>query len=88
MHRRQFSNGMLNGKCEKYYPDGSPENIYYCRNGLYEGEYVKYHRSGKVRERVQFLHDQRHGDRYLFDEEGKPLPGEKYWSGSFIGFIE
>ena len=88
MQRRQFSNGMLHGKCEKFYPDGKPEIIYYCRNGLYEGEYVKYHRSGEVKEKVQFLHDQMHGNRYLYDGKGNTLSGEKYWSGSFTGFIE
>jgi len=88
MQRRQFSNDMLNGKCEKFYPDGSPETLYFCRNSLYEGEYINYYRSGKVQERLQFLHDQRHGNRYLFDAEGNPLPGEQYWSGSFIGFIK
>ena len=88
MQRRQFKNGMLHGKCEKFYPDGIPESTYYCRNGLYEDEYVKYYRSGKVREKVQFLHDELHGSRYLFDGNGNQLSGEKYWSGSFTGFIE
>jgi antitoxin component YwqK of YwqJK toxin-antitoxin module/outer membrane protein assembly factor BamD (BamD/ComL family) len=88
MLRRQYSNGQLNGKCEKYYADGIPENIYYCRNGLLEGEYVIYHRSGKTKETCQFLHDQRNGPRYLYDEKGNKISGEQYWSGSFTGFIQ
>ena len=60
---------------------------YYCRKGMFEGEYVKYYSSGKVKEKVQFLHDQRHGNRYLYDTEGNPMPGEKYWNGNFTGFI-
>jgi antitoxin component YwqK of YwqJK toxin-antitoxin module len=88
MQRRQFSNGMLNGKCERYYPDGKPESVYYCKNGLYEGEYTEYHKSGIVYVKTQFLHDQRNGERTLFDQKGNPVSREKYWSGSFIGFKE
>jgi len=86
MQRRIFSNGMLNGKCEKYYPDGTPESLYYCKNGLYEGEFTEYNKSGTVSEKIQFLHDERNGERTLFDLNGKPVSREDYWSGSFIGF--
>jgi len=86
MQQRVFSNGMLNGKCEKFYPDGNPESLYYCKNGLFEGEFTEFYKSGTVYEKIQFLHDERNGERTLFDLNGKPVSREEYWSGSFIGF--
>jgi antitoxin component YwqK of YwqJK toxin-antitoxin module len=78
---------LLEGVQELFYPDGTPEAVYNCSKGMFEGEYVKYRNSGKVKEKMQFLHDQAHGNRYLYDTAGNPMPGEKYWSGSFTGFI-
>lgn len=87
MQRKQYRDGLLEGVQELFYPDGTPDAVYNCSKGMFEGEYVKYRNSGKVKEKMQFLHDQAHGNRYLYDTAGNPMPGEKYWSGSFTGFI-
>lgn len=79
--------GFLNGKYQKFYPDGTLEKEGRYENNELTGEFRSYHPNGKVRETLSMEHDLEQGAFTEFHANGQRAADGTYKSGVEHGVL-
>ena len=69
-YRKQYKNGLLNGKTQFWYENGKLESVEPYRNGKINGLVARYYENGQIK---TYIH--------LVDGERGGYKGEMFWSG-------
>jgi len=69
-YRKQYKNGLLNGKTKFWYKNGNLESVEPYRNGKINGLVARYYEDGQIK---TYIH--------LVDGERGGYKGEMFWSG-------
>jgi hypothetical protein len=75
--KKQYKDGVLNGRSEFFYPNGKLESIEPYRNGELHGIVTRYHDNGKIQSRIHFVDGLRGGEKgeMFWDINGKRVHG-------------
>ncbi|MGQ1787281.1 MULTISPECIES: tetratricopeptide repeat protein [unclassified Saccharicrinis] len=84
--KNSFKNGMLNGQFLAYYPNGKKKLEYFNIAGMKNGKNTEFFESGKPKKVSQYKRDELHGVVKNYNQSGKIISIEKWWSGKFIGY--
>ena len=76
-YKKQYKDGLLNGRTEFFYPNGKLESIEPYKDGELHGIVTRYYDSGKIRARIHFVDGLRGGDKgeMFWDNKGKRIKG-------------
>lgn len=79
-----YMDGKTNGEHKEYFPDGQLSAVYYLKNGLHVGDFVRYYVPGLISEKGQYLNGNKHG---LFEEleRDKQVAKGEYYYGRKVG---
>lgn len=76
-YKKQYKDGILDGRSEFFYPNGKLESTEPYKNGELHGIVTRYHDNGKIRARIHFVDGLRGGDKgeMFWDKDGKKIRG-------------
>lgn len=75
--KKQYKDGVLNGRSKFFYPNGKLESIEPYKNGELHGIVTRYYDNGKIRARIHVVDGLRGGDKgeMFWDKYGKKIHG-------------
>lgn len=76
-YKKQFKDGVLNGRSEFFYPNGKLESVEPYNDGELNGIVTRYYDNGKIRARIHFVGGLRGGDKgeMFWGKDGKRIKG-------------
>lgn len=76
-YEKSYENGLLNGRSQYWYEDGTLESIVPYKDGEMHGVVTRYHPNGKIKARIHFENGFRGGSKgeFFWDEEGNVIKG-------------
>lgn len=84
-----IGSGLLNGISVLFYQDGNKFQVVNYVNGLAQGFYYQYDKSGHLETKQFYFDDKPIGDHIEFDEHGTPRKYAFYWIDSvYASYIE
>ena len=63
-------NGIIEGKCYLYYPNGKLKNEVTCKDDKRNGQHIEYYEDGKIKFKMNFLNEEIEGEFLLYHPNG------------------
>jgi uncharacterized protein len=76
-YEKQYKDGMLNGTCKFWYPNGKLESVEPYKNGQINGIVIRYYDNGQTQARIPISNGARAGSagEFFWDKNGKLITG-------------
>ena len=76
-YEKQYKNGILNGTCKFWYPNGKLESVEPYKSGQINGSVIRYYDNGQMKARIPIRNGVRAGSagEFFWDKNGKLKTG-------------
>ena len=76
-YEKQYKDGILNGTCKFWYPNGKLESVEPYKNGQINGNVIRYYDNGQMKARIPIRNGVRAGSagEFFWDKKGKLITG-------------
>jgi hypothetical protein len=75
--KKEYKDGLLNGKTEYYYSNGKLESVENYKKGELDGIVTRYYEGGQIKARIHFINGERGGGKgeFFWDPDGNIIKG-------------